>query len=264
MRYDEFRDRLEEALQEAKVYVGGADRRIESIDIDNSVRRWKVFVWRAAPRSAEPFHVSAEMNFEWSPLDAARGYTCEEDVLTELVGRRKRPTRTELRWVRVDLILHASLPWGSTTPVPEPEVFGPWTASVAEKADAAFTDIKEQKGRVVAVLGGHQELEVETRCKPEGVLSLQGLSLTGFLIVPIPRVWDSPERREAEKDTGAELERLAHRFKTALDEWTASIAEVATWIRYSPPPPEAKPVEPWFEDFAEEEDDEEGGPGTTH
>src|SRR5712692_4812010 len=33
----------------------------------------------------------------------ARAYTCEEDLLTELMSRRKRPTRTARRWTRMDL-----------------------------------------------------------------------------------------------------------------------------------------------------------------
>jgi len=40
-------------------------------------------------------------------------------------------------------------------------VFGAWTAAVVEKADAAFTDIEEKKGHIVAVLGGHGM----SRCK---------------------------------------------------------------------------------------------------
>ena len=83
MRYAEFRDRLEEALHEAGLVFHDADRRVETIDLANTVRSWKVSVWRAAPRSAEPFHVSAVIGFEWSPADAARAYTCEEDLLTE-------------------------------------------------------------------------------------------------------------------------------------------------------------------------------------
>lgn len=86
------------------------------------------------------------------------------------------------------------------------------------------------------------------------------MSVSGFRLVRVPRIWDDPERRDAEKGIGEELARLAWRFKNAFDGWTESVAELATWIRYSPPPPGAKPVEPWFEN--EEEDD--GGPETIH
>jgi len=262
VRYAEFRNQLEDALHEAGLFFHGTDRRVEAIELGDSVRSWNVHVWRAALRSADPFHVSAAIGFEWSPADAARAYTCEEDLLTELIGRRKRPTRTERRWIRIDLSLHASLPYGSTTPVPESHVFGAWTASVVEKADATFTEMEEKQGRIVAVLGGHGNVEVHAHCKPDGVVSLKALAIAGFRMVRVPRVWDDPARRDAEKDPCDELHRLARRFKSAFDEWTTSVSELATWIRYSPPLPGVKPVEPWFEDHPEDDDD--GGPETTH
>jgi hypothetical protein len=40
------------------------------------------------------------------------------------------------------------------------------------------------------------------------------------------------------------------------------VSELATWIRYSPPPPGAKPVAPCFDDSSE--DDEDSGPETAH
>jgi hypothetical protein len=175
VRYAEFRDYVEDALQEAGLFFYDTDRRLETIELGDTVRSWKVYVWRAALRSSDPFHVSAEIGFEWSPADAARAHTCEEDLLAELIGKRRRPTRTERRWTRIDLSLHASLPYGSTTPMPEPQVFGAWTASVVEKADATFTEIKEKKGRIVAVLGGHADVEVEAHCKPDGVVFTEGL-----------------------------------------------------------------------------------------
>lgn len=64
MRYADFRDRLEDALQEAGLFFHDADRRVETIDLADTVRGWKVHVCRAAPRSAEPFHVSAVIGFE--------------------------------------------------------------------------------------------------------------------------------------------------------------------------------------------------------
>ena len=262
MRYAEFRDRLEDALRAAGLFFRDADRRVETIDVADTVRSWKVSVWRATPPSAEPFHVSAVIGFEWDPLDSARAYTCEEDILTELVGRRKRPIRTERRWTRVDLSLHASLPYRSTTPIPAPHVFSAWTAAIVEKADIAFTDIKEKSGRIVAVLGGHGDVDVHAHCDPDGAVSLTAVTISGFRMVRVPRVWDSSERREAERDPRDELDRLARSFRTALDEWTKRISALATWIRYSQPPPGAKPVEPWFDDQSDDEDD--GGPETMH
>lgn len=69
----------------------------------------------------------------------------------------------------------------------------------------------------------------------------------------MPRVSNDPRRREAERDAADDLERLG--------EWTNSVSELATWIRYAPPPPNAKPIEPWFDDQSEDDD---GGRETIH
>ena len=52
MRYAEFRDRLEDALQEAGLFFHDADRRAETIDLADTVRSWKAYVRSAAPLSA--------------------------------------------------------------------------------------------------------------------------------------------------------------------------------------------------------------------
>jgi hypothetical protein len=261
MRYAEFRERLEDALREENLLVGGGDRRIEVIDVGDGVRHWEAYVHRAAMARTEPFSVSAALEFEWTPIEAARSFTCEEDLLTELVGRRTRLPRTERRWIRVDLSLRARLPYGSTTPMPEPALFGGWTAAAVKDADAAFTHLEEKSGRVVAILGGHGDLEIQATCTPEGLGFLSGISIAGFRMVRVPRVWDTPERRAAEADSHRDLRRLAGTFRRALDGWTESISTLATWIRYAPPSPGAKPVEPWLDD---EYEDDDGGPGTTH
>jgi hypothetical protein len=162
----------------------------------------------------------------------------------------------------VDLRLHANLPYGSTTSIPEPSVFGAWTAAVVSQADAAFTDIQERDGRILAVRSGHGDLELRARCNPDGEVSLSAIAITGFRLIRVPRVWDNPERRATEADSHGELSRLARAFTAALDRWAESISALATWIRYSPPPPGAKPAEPWFDQ--QSEDDDDGGPDTLH
>lgn len=262
MRYAEFRDQLEDALRQEGIFFTGADRCVEKIELADTVRSWKAYVSRGGPGSTEPFHVSAVIEFKWSPVDAARAYTSEEDLLTELVGRSRRSPRTEPRWTRVDLSLRASLPYGSTTAIPEASVFGAWTAAVVEKADVAFTEVKERDGRILTVHGGHDDLELHARCSSDGVVSLTAVAISAFRIVRMARALDSPERRAAEGDSHRELNRLARTFRAAIDDWTQSIAALATWIRYSPPPPGVKPAGPSFDD--QSEDDDEGGPEILH
>lgn len=265
MRYAEFRDQLEDALRQEGLLFIGVDRRVEKIELAHTVRSWKVYVSGGGPGSTgstEPFHVSAAIGFKWSPVDAARAYTSEGDLLTELVGRSRRSPRTEPRWTRVDLSLRASLPYGSTTAIPEASVFGAWTAAVVEKADAAFTEVKERDGRILAVRGGHDDLELHARCNPDGVISLSAVAISAFRIVRVPRVWDGPERRAAEGDARRELNRLGPMFRRAIEDWTQSIAALATGTGYSPPPPGVKAAGPSMDD--QSQDDDEGGPKILH
>ena len=262
MRYPEFRDQLEDALRQEGLFFTGADRCVEKIELADTVRSWKVYISRGGPGSTEPFHVSAVIGFKWSPVDAARAYTSEEGLLTELVGRSRRSPRTEPRWTRVDLSLRASLPYGSTTAIPEASVFGAWAAAVVEKADVAFTEVKDRKGRILTVRGGHDDLELHARCNPDGAISLAAVAISAFRIVRLRRAWDSPERRAADGDSHRELSRLARTFRTAIDDWTQSIAALATWIRYSPPPPGVKSVGPSCD--VQSEDDDDGGSEILH
>ena len=142
-------------------------------------------------------------------------------------------------------------------------MLGAWAAAIVEQADAAFTDVEENDGRIVAVRGGHGDLELQALCNPDGVVSLSAVAITGFRIVPVPRVWDRRERRAAEADSPRGLSRLARTFKAALDQWAESIAALATWVRYTSRLPGAKPAGPWF-DNQSEDDDDDGGPDTLH
>ncbi len=258
MHYDEFRDQLQDALH-SEGLLTGIERASETVDIESMDRNWQVYVWRGERKSTEPFNVSAEIAFRWSSINAARGHTCEEDVLTEMLGRRLRIPKTQRRWVRVDLKLHASLPYGSTARITDSQVLNSWTAAAGEKLNKLLTDFQERQGRIIAVMGGSEGVKFEVQCKTQEELSLAGAWVSAFQLVRVPRVWDDPDRRDAEKGNSKELARLARRFKMALEEWISSVVELGNWIRYSPPPPEAKPLEPWFED-----EEENGGPETIH
>jgi hypothetical protein len=256
MRYDEFRDRLQEALREAGLLLFPAGSPDETLDLANAGRKWEGYTLGSPPRDPAPFHVSAKIAFAWDAVNTARAQTCEEDVLMKLLGRRQRNPRTQPRWTRVDLELYASLPYGSTTPMPDAQLFGPWAGSTGETLSGLLTEFKERDGQVVEVTGACEDIAVEARVSPDGVLSLKGLSVSGFRIARIPRVWDDPARREAEKDIAGDLAALARRFKNAFDAWAGAAADLAGWMRYTPPPAGAAPLEPRFEDEGGDDDPE--------
>jgi len=126
---------------------------------------------------------------------------------------------------------------------------------VSQKLNKLLTERKERQGRLVSVRGSLGEVEVKARCDEGGVLSLAGVSVAGFRLVRVPRVWDDPDRREAEKGAAGACPPRST-VQERRDEWTAGVTELARWIRYVPPPPGAKGIEPWVEDLEEEE----GGP----
>jgi hypothetical protein len=42
-----------------------------------------------------------------------------------------------------------------------------WTATDMKNADAAFTHVEEKRGHMVAVLGGHGDLEMQAHCRAD-------------------------------------------------------------------------------------------------
>ena len=140
MRYDEFRNRWQGALQAAGL-LSHSDRPEETIDLATTARRWEVHL---LPRGVEPFSVGTTVSFRWDPFDSARSYTCEEDLLTELLGRGARRT-TQRRLLRVDITLGASLPHGSSTPMPASDLWVPWVASVEDSLDEALTPKRRRR-----------------------------------------------------------------------------------------------------------------------
>jgi hypothetical protein len=253
MRYDEFRDRWQAALRTARLLFH-YDRPEETIDLVTTGRRWRV---RPIPRDAEPFHVGAVISFRWDPFESARSYTCEEDLLAELFGRRGRRS-TQRRLLRVDIVFHATLTYGSTIPVPAPDVWLPWVAAVEEKLDNALTRKRSQKGPGSVWRGG---LEIDARTAPDGSLSLHGMSVPAYEIIVVPRIWDDPRRREREASAAQQVDALAARFRGALDAWVESVAELIGWLRHAPAPPRAKSGQRRRRRFPHDDD---LGPETTH
>ncbi len=262
MQYESFRDALRGALEDVGLPFAHAAHIRETVELGVGERRWEGRVEAHPGAKVDPFHVTATIEFRWSPFDAARSYTCEEDLLSELLGRRASgATKTSPRFVRVDVRLAATLPYGSTMPLPESDLFAAWTASVNEQLGKILAEVRQRQGRVTAVLGHAGDLEAECRCAGSGVISVTRLSVSGFRLARVPRVWDDPVRRGAERPVEREMERLATTVRAAFDAWAREIAGLAAWIRYSAPPADARAIEPSFDD---DEPDSSGGPETVH
>jgi hypothetical protein len=252
MRYDEFRDRFQVALRRADV-MSHLDRPEETLDLNTTERRWRVHLW---PRSLDPLSAGATITFRWDPFESARSYTCEEDLLTELFGRKARRS-TQRRLLRVDIEFWATLPYGSTTPMPARDVWAPWVESVEGRLDKALVGTRRGRGAETCWRG---ELKIEGHTALSGALSFNRMSVPAFEMIVVPRIWDDPRRREREPSAAHQIDGLARRFRTALDAWTASVGDLVRWLQYSPGPPRApsrRPRKPL-------RDGGKAGPETTH
>lgn len=110
MAYEEFLAAWEEALRGRRL-LSVHDRPEETIDVATMSRSYSVRVgmFIARPSESAPFTSSMVLEWEWDALMSARSRTTEEDLVTELLGSRKRMA-TQRSWLRVDVEFAGMLP----------------------------------------------------------------------------------------------------------------------------------------------------------
>ncbi len=247
MRYDDFRDGLKDALREAG-YVLWPARTEETLDLRSAARSWKTFLDADHLATAEPlaaslgslsaggqggeaaaFHVCQEVSFTWSARDFARTDTTEDDLLIELFGGDEDLPATLPRHLRIDMALHATLPWGSRALMPSRSHWRSWACSVDSHMAAILpAETPMMDGRPVVVMAWRGMAEVTSRCADDGELCLGAVTLPTWQAVVPPRVRDG---EDDDGDITAQLKSLAQSYRIALDEWVECVAELGTLIR---------------------------------
>jgi hypothetical protein len=230
MRYDEFRDQWRAALIEVGL-MGGQDRPEETIDLITTTRRWQV-AGILFPQRAEPFHVSAEVEFRWSPFESARSYTCEEDLLAEVLGRRRSHANTEPRLLRIDVTYRASLPHGQSAPLPTTDVWVAWVRAVGERLDGALTPQRPRRD----LPSWRGEPEIGAGTDADGAIVLKDVAVQAFQMIVLPRCWDDPRRQAKERSAHKDIDQLAARFRRGFDDWMAGVTALVGWLRHAPKP----------------------------
>ena len=231
MRYDEFRDAFLRSLRAAGLPSEFGPT--ETIDLTTTTRRCKAAVGGFIRQPVEPFHVTALVSFQWNPFESARTYTTEEDLVTELLGRDEDPSETMPRHLRTDIVLRATLPYDSSTPMPERGIWRSWSLTVDEEL-ARFlpTDAPEHEGGPIIVMGWRGRVEAESRCSTKGELCLSAVSLPSWQAVVPPRIRDARRRtagrrhrtttreaRQALSKCVRRLEGLSHRASRRDGPW---------------------------------------------
>lgn len=228
MRYEDLKSAWHRALSDSGLPPIGWPT--ETMDLSSMSRRYWVAVEPHGGQDSEPFHVSATLEFSWDALKTARTRSTEEDILTELFGREDVDgLNTERPWLRVDVKMRASLPYGQALLLPPASAIRDWAREVAarlERIEPLLPEevVKDSPDGTLEILGWKGAPQLQVTCDAGGALMLEGVELAGWQTVLLPRRWDDPERIDDEPD--AQLADMFGRVKRALGAWMESLDNI--------------------------------------
>jgi hypothetical protein len=227
MSYESFRSAFEAALRDSGLPVFGV-RGEELLDLRSMDRIYRIRVEPIGGQDAEPFLVTALLSWRWTALDTARTITVEEDVLTEMLGRDDAAgLRTEKPWIRVDIELKATSPYGKPRPMPPPTALRDWTREAMTRLEeieplTPEERVREESGRLAVLAWQQVEPRVHVVCGPAGNLMLDAVEISAWQAIESPRALDDPNQPP---DAGPE-EQLAEMFgraRAALSAWMQAL-----------------------------------------
>lgn len=222
MRYEEFKAAWNEALRDSGLPTFNLGK--ETLDLGSMDRTCEVFLEPIGGQHVEPFHVTAALSWRWDVAMAARMRSTEEGLLTELLGReRSYKTRTDRPWLRVDIALHASTPYGKPLPMPTKAAWTKWVREAMgrlERIEPVIPEdnVREAKDGMLEILAWHGNPEVHAVCGPDGELKLESVELAAWQAIELPRQWDNPDRKPDEHPH-RQLCEMFTRVRSALHAW---------------------------------------------
>lgn len=230
MRYEDFKAVWAELLRESQLRPFGFPS--ETLDLVMMDRRYESRVEPFGGQDAEPFLVTAALSWRWDALQSARTATSEDDAVRDLLGTDSR-ARTDKPVMRVDISLHATLPWGKPITLPSPPLWAAWVREVLGRLEDIEPLLPEKKvrqgkkGRLEA-LAWRTEPQLEVVCGDDGALQLSAVSLAAGQMLTLPRQWNS-DRQDTQPDK--QLGALFARLKLSLKAWS----EAMDHLRPAPP-----------------------------
>jgi hypothetical protein len=230
MNYDLFRKLWHEALETASL-VNLPFQPIENVELEGMNRTHEITVALSGAQPASPFYVTATLSWRWDAALSARSATTEEDLLVEILGRDGYYLVTEQPWLRVDVVLNATVPLDSPLPMLGADAWRRWAAEVAARLppllpiDCADTEDPFEDGPGLRVLSSRDEPEIRLRCDPDGGLYLTGVYLPAWQGIDLPRQWDNSDR-EPDDWPDDDLADFAARVRQALQEWEGCLVHL--------------------------------------
>lgn len=227
MRYEEFRAAWDDALRESKLSMIGLWGE-ETLDLRTTCRNYEVHVEPFGGQDAEPFFVAGTLSFNWKALNTARTVTREEDMLTELFGRESAyDLETEQPWLRIDIKLNASLPYGKPLPMPSNAAWSAWARETMGRLEdieplTPAEKVRENEEGNLEVLAWQGEPVVKATCGPDGQLHLEAVSISALQVLRTPRILDDPDK-EPDEPVYGQLQEMFHRVRASLLAWMQAL-----------------------------------------
>ncbi len=221
MTYDEFSQAWSAALSHSGLRIQGWPS--ETFDIQRVERLYEVRVEPLAGQDVKPFYVTALISWRWSALHFARTSTTEDDLVRDLLGRSSRAA-TQKPWLRVDMKLSATLPWGEPMPMPSTDTWKQWMRETMARLERLQPMLPKKVTRTtrtgdLEILAWQQgEPALDAICSANGTLRLGGVHLSAWQALNVPRCFSDTSRRDPSPHKP--LTKMFSRLKASLHAWT--------------------------------------------
>ncbi len=193
----------------------------ESVDLHSMDRTYKVYHHWIEKDAPQLFHVSAEITWVWNALLSARFATTEEDMLMDIYGDFGIHEDTTPPGLRMDIVLNASLSYGSDVPLPLLTSWQKWVAEVNATVNPILLEEEIWESGNPSSYAWRGQPEAQISFGPNGETSLNDVRLESWQGITLPRQWDDPDK--VDPDPGLQLVKLAARIQDALVFWRESL-----------------------------------------
>lgn len=226
MDYDSFRAAWTNALWRSGL------RRIdphptESVDLRTLDRTYETIIEPLGGQDAAPFYVMAKLRWVWDALVNTRGWLGDEALLKQMIGREAAAEMpTEKCFLRVDLELSASAPYGHPLPMPSPAAWQRWARETVQRLESVEPLVPDETWRdtptgVAEVLAWQGLPRATAECSPQGELRLERVMTSAWQLVEVPRTFLEEDEPRAPMDT--QLAELFGRLRAALAAWMQAL-----------------------------------------
>jgi hypothetical protein len=227
MSYEAFRHAWESTLAESKLPTvrPSAD---ETLDLRSLDRHYEVTVEPLGGQDAPPFRVTASLSWKWDALLTARALTTEDDMLITVFARDGAPhLETQKPYLRVDIKLTASLPYGKPRPMPSQTAWTRWTRETMGRLERIEPLLPAESARasdpgMLDVLAWREPPKIHATCSATGELLLEAVSISAGQLIELPRLFDDPDR-EPDDGPDEELRKMFRRVRASLLAWMQAL-----------------------------------------